>query len=161
MKKKSAIIFLLSSLVPYTDANLKLTYRPNVFFNELEKISKKETGRKISKTSLKSTYYRAKNDQYFELDKLGVPSLTAKGIDRIAPFKPKKLVGAKLLVTFDIPETQRQKRSQFRQTLRILKFKQVQQSVWISDYDGRDILGRDIEFLGLKDKVEIYEARKI
>jgi hypothetical protein len=161
LKVNSTLGYVLRGLIPYTDPNLKLTYRPNAFFNELERISKAKTGRHISISTIKTTYYRAQKQQYFAFDESGIPHLTALGQRKLSLFLPKKLKGAKLLVTFDIPENQRHKRSQLRLILFTLKFKQIQQSVWISDYDGTKILKKEIEYLHIKNDVVIYEARKI
>lgn len=161
LKINSTTGYVLRGLIPYTDENLKLSYKPNAFFNELEKLSKTTTGRHINSTTIKTTYYRAKKQNYFFINEFGTPDITLAGKRKTTPFIPKKLKGAKLLVTFDIPETQRQKRSQLRLVLTALKFKQIQQSVWISVYDGTEILKQEIEFLNIQNEVVIYEAREI
>ena len=127
-KPDSTTGYVLRGLIPYTDANLKLSYKPNAFFNELEKISRAKTGRHITSSTIRTTYYRAKKQNYIVIDNSGSPRLTSLGQRRLTPFLPKKLKGAKLLVTFDIPENQRHKRSQLRLVLIALKFHQLQQN---------------------------------
>ncbi len=158
---KSTLVYVLKSLVPYTDENLKLTYHPNAFFNELERMSERKMGRHISTATIRTTYYRAKNQSLIFVGDSGKPSLSHLGKRKIEVFKPNRLPKSKLLVTFDIPETERQKRRILRQTLRELKFTQVQQSVWVSNYDGREMLIKDIEYLDIKNNVNLYEAFKI
>lgn len=37
---KSALSFILIACIPYSEPGFMLAYKPNIFFNELEKISK-------------------------------------------------------------------------------------------------------------------------
>jgi DNA-binding transcriptional regulator PaaX len=160
-KPDSTTRYVLLGLLPYTDTNSKLSYKPNIFFNELEKLSKARAGRHISSSTIRTTYYRAQKQNYISIDESGSPHITSVGHRRLTPYVPKKLKGAKLLVTFDIPENQRYKRSQLRLVLVELNFHQIQQSVWISDYDGTEILKQEIDFLNIENDVVIYEAREI
>jgi len=160
-KEYSVLTYILTGLVPYTDANLKLAYKPHLFFNELDRITEQQKRNKIPRETLRTAYYRALQKGYFAIDQQGKPVLTAKGEERLALFKPTKLKGAKLLVTFGIPEKIRHKRDEFRSLLVTLRFKQEQRSVWISDYDSRKILHTEIIRLQLDNYVVIYEAKDI
>lgn len=160
-RSKSVRMYILKSLIPYTDPNLKLVYNPNRFFNELEKLSKEKNGRIISKTTFKSTYYRAKKAGYIENDSSGNIFLTDKASREMKLYSPVKLKNARVLVVYDIEEKDKQKRYVLRQILRILKFKLIQKSVWESEYDAIDILKSEVKRLGLQNQVIIYEAEKI
>jgi len=65
------------------------------------------------------------------------------------------------MVIFDIPEDSADLRRKFRLLLIQLQFKQVQQSVWMSDKDYCAILADSIKDLGLQDWVQLYEAARI
>jgi DNA-binding transcriptional regulator PaaX len=161
-KPSPVLMYIIKGLIPYTSANIKLAYKPNAFFNELERIIEKEGRLKASRNVIESTYYRAKNDGYFNYDASTESILlTEKAHDFLALYEPEKLKGAKLLVTFDISETDRHKRAQLRQVLRILKFTHVQKSVWISEFDGREPLKKEIVRLGVQNNVIAYEAYDI
>jgi CRISPR-associated endonuclease Cas2 len=160
--KQSATTYILKSLIPYTDANMKLAYKPNLFFNDLEKLDSKAKNKPLySRTTLRTTYYRAKQRGYFVVNELGKPQLTEKGTARLQPFQPKKMDKARLLVIFDIPEKYRKSRNRFRSLLVACKFKQVQRSVWISDYDSRELLYTMIDQLHLHGEVHIFESHDI
>jgi phenylacetic acid degradation operon negative regulatory protein len=157
LKKKysSTTHYVLSSIIPYTEANLKLAFKPNLFFSDLEKLDK------IKKEKLRSAYYRAIKQGLLELDDQAIPRLTHKGRKKLRPFRPKKLKDAQLMVVFDIPEAERWKRYRLRLLLRELSFKQVQKSVWVSDKDCKDYLEAEINEYQLKDCVELFEAKQI
>jgi DNA-binding transcriptional regulator PaaX len=154
-KYSSATHYVLSSLVPYTEANLKLAFKPNLFFNDLEKLDK------IKKEKLRSAYYRALKQGLLELDNQAIPRLTHKGRKKLQPFRPKQLKDAQLMIVFDIPEKERWKRHRLRLLLRELSFKQIQKSVWMSDKDCKDYLEAEINEYRLKYYVELFEAKHI
>ncbi|MCE7936474.1 hypothetical protein DYH10_01610 [Candidatus Saccharibacteria bacterium CPR2] len=155
-RSKSALTYVLSALIPYTEANLKLAFVPSKFFYDLEKISKRK-----SKT-IKNSYYQAIKRGLVELDREGIPRLTNKGLQKAKIYKPKLLKeNVCLMVTFDIPESERWKRRRFRAVLREFRFSQAQKSVWISKYDFRTLLLSEIKELGLEDYIDVYEAHKL
>ncbi len=65
------------------------------------------------------------------------------------------------MVIFDIQETDRHKRRQLRTLLRQLEFEQIQKSVWSTSLDSRVYLIAEINRLGLKNEVKIFESRPI
>lgn len=155
-KKYSSVThYVLSSLVPYTEASLKLSFKPNTFFNDLEKISR------IKKDKLRSGYYRAIKQGLLELDDQSIPRLTHKGHKKLRPFKPKKLKNGQLMIVFDIPEVERWKRRRLRLVLKELSFKQIQKSVWMSDKDCKEYVQAEINEYQLQDYVELFEAQHI
>lgn len=80
----------------------------------------------------------------------------------VQPFISKKLEGGgRLMVIFDVPEEHADRRRKFRSILRQLKFVQIQQSVWMSENDYREVLFESIQELHLHDWVELYEAALI
>ena len=148
--------FILKGFIPYTKANIALTYKPNQFFSQLEKISN------LKERTLRSAYYRALKKGLIEMDDNKVPRLTPKGKRAVKKYSPSRLgKGASLLVTFDIPENQRHKRDHLRKLLHELDFKMIQQSVWSTEYDYRDYLAAEITEYGLGDSVIVYEASKL
>jgi DNA-binding transcriptional regulator PaaX len=156
-KYHSPTHYILSGLIPYTEANLKLAFAPNAFFNDLEKLDTI----KANKKALKSAYYRAIKKGLVKIDDSGIPRLTEKGLRKTKTFKPKKLKGAKLMIIFDIPEEERPKRQRLRALLRELAFRQVQKSVWVSDFDHREYIRAEINEAQLQGCVELFESRTI
>ncbi|MBC7943495.1 hypothetical protein H7X68_03300 [Candidatus Saccharibacteria bacterium] len=153
--KKSALTYMLLAFVPYTRQNLLLSFRPNQFFNELEKTSGHST------TTLRTTFSRAKKDNLITLDNDQV-SLSLKGRQIIQPFIAQDLNnGEQLMVIFDIPEDFANLRRKLRILLRQLEFQQVQQSVWMSDKDHREILAESIKNLQMDDWVQLYKSARI
>jgi DNA-binding transcriptional regulator PaaX len=156
-KYKSSIHYILKSLIPYSDPNLKLAFHPNQFFNDLEKLDAISAKRK----SLRTSYYRAIARGLVKIDKEGIPRLTVKGQRKVKVYKPKKLKGSSLMVIFDIPEAERYKRQRFRTLLRELSFKQIQRSVWESRFDHRQYLRAEIAEMKLQEYVKVYETAQI
>ncbi len=156
-KYHSSIHYILSGLIPYTEANLKLAFSPNAFFNDLEKLD----AIKANKKALKSAYYRAIKKGLIKIDEAGIPRLTEKGLRKTKVFQPKKLKGAQLMIIFDIPEEERSKRQRLRTLLRELTFRQVQKSVWVSDFDHREYIRAEINESQLEGCVELFESRII
>lgn len=144
---------MLKALVPYTNANLLLAFKPNLFFDELERISG------YSRATLRTSYYRAKRTKLVSGDT--VPRLTHQGMLRLQPFIAEYLPsGAKLMVIFDIPEIAKVKRARLRTLLKNLRFVQVQQSVWMTEYDHREVIRQAITELELDEQVQVYEAMR-
>lgn len=156
-KYSSATHYILAGLIPYTEANIKLSFKPSAFFSDLEKLDKVNTSRKV----LQNAYYRAIKRGQIIFDDQGIPRLTPLGIRKIKLFKPKKLKSSKLMIIFDIPEAEKYKRNHLRTLLKELSFKQVQKSVWMSEYDTREYLHMEIKQYGLQPFVQIFEARSI
>lgn len=155
-KYRSSTHYVLSALVPYTEANMKLAFLPTRFFNDLDKLDHI----KIQKKSLRTAYYRAIKKGLIEVEG-GIPRLTHKGRKKIKAYKPAKLKGACLMVIFDIPEEARHKRNHLRTLLKELSFEQIQKSVWTSDKDHREYLTAEIAEHGLQGYVKVFESRPI
>jgi phenylacetic acid degradation operon negative regulatory protein len=154
-KPKSATYYVLSALIPYTEANLKLTFLPHRFFQDLDRISVH------NRTANRTAYYRARQQGLIRIDNQNNVIITSKGKRKLAPYSSDKLVGSNIMVIFDVPEHERIKRNRLRQLLKDLQFKQVQKSVWMTNMDFRDVLTQEIERLDLREYVEVYEARKL
>lgn len=155
----SALKYLLEALIPYTNANLKLAFKPNLFFNDLENITKQK---KLTSGTYKNAYYKAIKDGYIAIRNDHQPRVTKRGIELLQPYKTKILPNeACLMVIFDIPESQRSKRTYLRIILREFKFIQIQKSVWVSKYDSKKYLADELKINGLSDYVLLYEAAQI
>lgn len=156
-KYRSTTHYILSSLVPYTEANLKLAFKPTAFFADLEKIDKYQA----SRNALCSSYYRAIKDDLVKVAD-GVPRLTDKGLAQLKRYEPTRLQGAaSILVIFDIPEHERYLRQKLRVVLRELHFTQVQKSVWQTEYDVLDYLVPELQRQHLHEYVQVYESAQI
>jgi CRISPR-associated endonuclease Cas2 len=157
----SALKYVLEGLIPYTDANLKLSFSPNTFFNDLENIGRQKR-RNYRRQTFRNYFYRAKKQGLIVVDQNGIPRLTEKGRQKIRPYKPQKLgSSAYLLVAFDIPEEERTKRNHLRLLLKELEFTKVQRSLWASKYDHRNYLEEEIKAHELRDHVQVYECIRI
>jgi hypothetical protein len=154
-KEKSLIKELLLALVPYTRQNTLLVFKPNQFFNELERNSG------YPKDKLRKTYYRAKQEKIITIDR-DRPILSLKGRQIVQPFIANKLSNnAQLMVIFDIPEEYAGRRQRLRNLLKQLDFKQIQLSVWMSDKDHQAIIFESIVELELQQWAQVYEASRI
>ncbi len=150
----SALRYVLEALIPYTQANIKLAFKPSEFFNDLEHIDRKK---QYSRSSLRRAYHQAKRAGY--IDTSGkTPTISAGARRMLEPYQPTRLESARLIVMFDIPEIHKTQRDKFRQLLRELRFDQVQKSVWSSEFDSRDIIRQAVVDLGIADYTVVYEA---
>lgn len=154
IRGRSTLGYVLEALLPYSEANIRLIYKPHQFFTELEKISEYKS------RSLQNAFYSLKKRGLIEFND-GQPRLTPKGYQHLLLFKPKEIPGAHLMIVFDIPEKQRNKRYQLRNLIRELKFKQVQKSVWVTKYECREYLNAEVKQLNVGQYVKIFEAREI
>jgi DNA-binding transcriptional regulator PaaX len=155
---RSALRYTLEALIPYTDANLKLAFKPHLFFNELEKI---DAERQYSHATLRRAYYEAKKHGYIIDGDQGHPVLSAEAEKKLQPFQPEKLHDSLMMVIFDIPEVERWKRRWFRLLLREMRFEQIQKSVWVSHYECKAVLSAGIIEHRLEDFVRVFEARAV
>lgn len=154
LRERSALVYVLIALIPYSKPNLLLAYKPGLFFKELEKISR------YKQTTLKAAYWRAQRDGLIDA-RSNLPMITAKGHRKITPFVAERLKNhARLMVIFDIPENQKTKRQKFRQILKQWQFRKVQKSVWLTGKDYREELIDVVKELRLHDYVELYECAK-
>lgn len=154
-KYKSSTHYVLSALMPYTEANLKLSFVPKRFFADLARLER------IEENTLRNAYHRAIKKGLIIIDPSGTPRLSDKGHRKLAPYQSKELKGAELMVIFDIPERFRFKRDRLRLTLREFGFTQIQKSVWTSTSDSREYLHSELDELKLRPHVQVYECRKL
>ncbi|QQS18897.1 hypothetical protein IPL68_02445 [Candidatus Saccharibacteria bacterium] len=77
------MVFMLRGLIPYTEENVLLSFKPSTFFYEMSKVSGH------SEAALRNAYYRARKQDLFSGDK--VPRLTEKGLRKLAPYTAQKL----------------------------------------------------------------------
>lgn len=150
----SIAVYILEALLPFTKANINLVFKPSRFFYELEQISKRK------KRTLQNEFYKLKKRGLITFED-GTPRLTEKGYASLGLYKPAKLEGACLMVVFDIPECDRDKRRKLRLLLKELKFHQVQKSVWVSRYETRKYLRAEIRELNLQEHVKVFEAYEL
>lgn len=153
-KKHPALLYVLRGLLPYTQENLLLSYKPKRFFAELEKVS----GYKQS--TLRNACARAKQRGYISGDT--IPQLTDAGLKKLQPYIPRQLPsGAQLLVMYDVPVYMEAERRALIRLLKSLQFDMVQKSVWITSYDHRDTLRDAAKALGLGDCIVLYECARV
>jgi len=153
-RKYTTLEYVLLALVPYTKPNMELSFKPNRFFNELERISRS------NRATLNSTISRAEK-QGLITRKKGVPILSNRGLQRIRPLTAKTLrTDVYLMVIFDIPEQLAATRSRFRRILLRLEFVQTQKSVWTSRYDHLSYISQVVSELEIEDYVQLFECAK-
>lgn len=151
----SATLHVLLALVPYTRQNLTLTFHPNQFFNDLEKLSHKPVN------GLRTAYDRAIKRGLIHIDNNSV-SLSLPARQVVQPYIAQILSsGGQLMVIFDIPEELAPLRQQLRNILKKLQFVQIQQSVWMTKMDHRSIVIETIDDLDLRPYVQLYEAARL
>lgn len=152
-RHKSALTFVLLALIPYSRPNMLLAFKPNQFFNELEKISKykRHTLEQAASRALEQGLIKKNNNQLLRLTELGQI--------RVLPYTAQKLPkNGKLMLIFDIPEDQKVARQRLRRLLKKWKFSQVQKSVWTTEYDYIEAINEAINALEIEDYVEVYEC---
>lgn len=155
LRERSALVYLLVALIPYSKPNLLLTYKPRQFFWELEKASR------YKKSTFQTAYSRGLKHGLIELHD-NLPRISAKGLRKITPFIAQRLSsGARLMIIFDIPEDQFASRRKFRNILKMWQVEQVQRSVWITDRDYREELLEVIQELQLDNCVELHESARL
>lgn len=156
MGSKTTLQILLLALIPYTQENLKLTFIPSRFFNDLA-----QNNQKHSKQAFYQAYYRASLKGMILVDSKCV-KISDDGYQVIKPtFACKLNAGTLLLVVFDVPESIRNKRQKLRSYLKSLGFKQIQKSVWSSDLDFREEVKSVITELDIGYYVRIFESKSI
>lgn len=153
---KSATLYVLKALIPYSRANLKLNFKPGLFYRDLEKVSR------YNRRTIQNAFYLAKKKNLVNVNRTGPPSLTKKGLLLVKIYEPKLLGNkARLMIAFDIPEKEKWKRQHLRLLLKQLCFEQVQRSVWITKYDFRQHLTEEINQLDLQDHVRLFEVADV
>lgn len=155
LRERSALVYVLVALIPYSKPNLLLTYKPSLFFRKLEKKSPYKS------SVLRNAYYRGVDSGLISQGS-DIPRLTDLGKRKIAPFVASRLGNnASLMVIFDIPEARAADRRVLRTILKQWQFRQVQKSVWVSSYDFREPLIEAITQLRLAEHVQIHENSRI
>ena len=152
--KDTLIKEVLKAFLPYSKNNLLLSYSPNRFFNELERKTN------ASRKTLSSTISRAKREGLLVADNQRL-KLSWRGRIKAGyiPSIPNKK--GLTLVVFDIPESRKKDRYQFRCYLRMMKFEIIQKSVWGSEYVLDEELPVVIGELKLDNFVRFFDAEPI
>lgn len=155
---QSALRYMLEALLPYTEANVALVFRPSVFFRHLDQL---DDDRRYGHETLRKAYYEAKRRGLVVMNDDGSIDIDDSVRSQLKPYEPRQLKGAGVMVVFDVPIAENNKRRWFRLLLKELKFVQIQQSVWMSDYECSEALSAGILDLRLENHVRIFEARPI
>lgn len=149
-RKNSSLTYILESLIPFTEANLNMTFRPNAFFNELDKRDH------YSRSTLKQSFYKARATGLITFSD-GRIQLSEKARALVAKIDAEVLKNDTVfMVIFDIPEDLSVKRRQLRSLLKELAFTQAQKSVWISRNDHRKIVLDLIDELDMHPYVKTF-----
>ena len=132
-----------------------LAFKPNLFFNELEKISR------YKRQTLEKALAEAQRQKLAEKHQ-NIIRLTGAGKNKLAPFVAKKLpASARLMVIFDIPEDKAKVRTRFRRTLRVWHFEQVQESVWVTEYNHRKSVKDLAAELEINQHIMLFECAPV
>ena len=155
-RRESAITFILKGLIPYTEPNLMLAFKPSLFFAELEKISR------YKRRALEVAMYEARRQKLIEKkieQHQNIIRLTELGQKTLRPFVAEQLGdNAKLMIIFDIPEDMAPTRARLRRVLRSWDFEVIQKSVWLTTYDHRQSVNELIEELEIESYVQLFEC---
>jgi DNA-binding MarR family transcriptional regulator len=155
VRKKSALLFVLKGLIPYSQENVMLAFKPNRFFNDLEAMSN------YTKPTLERALREAERQNLIKHEARLI-KLTDEGQRLIRPFVAQHLPNqAQLMIIFDIPETMAVARAQLRRVLRSWHFHQIQKSVWVTPYDHRQSLKELVAELELVPYIQIYECAPV
>jgi len=158
-RKESAKIFILKSLIPYTEANMMLAFKPGLFFSELEKISRHK------RRALEVAMREAERQKLIELkvkQDQNIVRLTELGQKVVRPFVAKRLGNdAKLMIIFDVPEDMAYARARLRRVLRSWNFKPTQKSVWITSYDHKQSVNELVKELDIESYTQLFECAPI
>lgn len=149
-KHRSALLYVIEGLIPFTDSNLALTFAPGKFFRELAETSNTKSER------LQRAYYRARSSgivQYID----GHFAIAPEYLEKLSRQPPEELPnGQTMLVIYDIPERWSHRRRELRALLRELEFVQVQKSAWQTSYNHFTPVLAMIAKLNLKPYVKVF-----
>ncbi len=136
IKQGSALAYLIGGLIPYTEPNLKLVFKPSQFFRELSQKSG------LAESTLKNALVQAKRENLLSQNesRFNFSKETKRLINRFEKLEATPLRSGYMLVLFDIPQSHDTERRLFVRELKSLRFKQIQKSVWANDHDNRDIV---------------------
>ena len=150
-RPNSVIIELLKAMVPYSEQNLKLAFKPKLFFNDLERATF------ANRDTIKTTFNRALRIGYI-ISQDGNPILSELGRAKIPDcFRP-PLLRDWLIIAFDIPESRRYVRTALRVELKRRGFQQLQKSVWFSKYDYANEMDKIVVALKISCHVKLLYA---
>ncbi|MCK5085388.1 hypothetical protein KAK05_01620 [Candidatus Parcubacteria bacterium] len=122
---------------------------------------KNQYKRRRSKQQFSQLIYRLKRDGYIKIKNLEQNKgiiLTKKGAEKVLKAKLKgsstgrRSDGKWQMIIYDIPEEKKYLRNLLREKLILLKYKMLQQSIWISPYDVR----KETEFILRKHSLDPY-----
>jgi len=105
--------------------------------------------KKLKKTGYIRIYKVDYDNIRVEFTKKALALIKIKGISENAQ-KYKKIKNGRRILFFDIPERKRRERDYFRNFLKLLGYKEVQKSVFVSEYDNYDDLISIANFLHIK-----------
>jgi phenylacetic acid degradation operon negative regulatory protein len=125
----------------------------------------------VSQQAVRSTVSRMKRRELLDVQRVNARScysLTPKstqiiqaGASRIFQFPSKRAVwdGYWHLVTYSVPETERDSRDRLRHELEWMGFGMLSNALWISPNDHRQEIEQLSESLGVQSKIEMFTAR--
>lgn len=118
----------------------------------------REKNKNITNTQLSKTFYELKRHKYIEIEKTDsnhAVRLTNKAKIKIIEEIAKKSNADKKYryVSFDIPERLHDKRDLFRNVIKRMGFRQIQQSLWVTDKNIGSMVEIVAEEYGVSDYV--------
>lgn len=130
--------------------------------SELGRYFSQNFGDDISNKQISQMVYDLKRNKYIHIDSSDSVRLTGKAklriIDKIS--ETKDCDGKYRLISFDIPETKKRNRNNFRRAIKRIGFKQVQKSLWVSDRNVADLVDLAIEEYEVDDYVAYFMAER-
>lgn len=149
---------------------IDLTYHPqNIIYGKIPREDRRRVAVALHRLSTKGYIQKGlvENEICLKLTELGLEKLNEiennkleKSLMRIDKSK-ERWDGKWRVVVFDIPEHNRRIRDVLRQTLKVLEFKPLQKSIWISKRNFTKDLRQWTKDLGLSSYILIFETKEL
>lgn len=163
--QKKIVVFLLGGIA------LGLSGSPSRYFKILKEMRKewREIDRQALKKAVTALYRSKLVDAHPGADGTWVLTLTDNGkrralaynIESMQIVRPEQWDYKWRLVIFDIPERIKKVRESMRYHLRMLGFQELQRSVFVYPFDGRDQIDYLVEFYDIRKHVRTIIAEHI
>ena len=120
----------------------------------------------LNEKTFRNTLYRLHRDKLIKNNGFGIWQITQKGKILVENFKPrpnypdvKKNPKQNLIIVFDVPQKQKEKRSLLRIELGCLDFKPLQKSVWMGNGPLPEEFIHYLKDLKILDFIHIFEIK--
>lgn len=141
-------------------ANPTFTYGAPAVRKQVSEVTKELENIGIDKEMVKRSLWKLSHRKYIKRgidDKIGLTNLGFNRINKLIPSYHKKRPWNKImyLITYDIPEKNKKDRDQLRQFLKTNNFGLLQDSVWLTLFNPKQLLHRFVLDFGIKGNIII------